>query len=297
VSGEFYVSIDVETDGSIPGDCNMVSVGASVCGTLTPEGFERIDGGPTFYRELETEFPGSPDTRRWLAGQGFEVNAPQAVAPKIAMIHFKEWVDRTADALGCRPVFVAYPLGFDWSFTHWYFEHYLGPKSDPFGFSNALDIKTFFAAKARRPLLGSLKRNMPREVRNVKTPHTHNAKDDAVGQGELFANLMEWTAECARSSSTSVTSSPPMTKHPLVLVGFEPDWEALYVEGTKVAEGHHVEKGQLVEFAQAIAIREGCKVPLETTHVESDEGNEYEEHDIVEELDKLPTGAYERISP
>jgi hypothetical protein len=87
-----------------------------------------------------------------------------------------------------------------------------------------------------------------------------------------------------------------MTEHPFVLVGFEPDWEALYVEETKVAEGHHVDKAQLVEFGQAIAIREGCKVPLETTHVESDEENEYEEHEIVEELDNLPAGAYERIS-
>lgn len=191
--GELYISVDVETDGPIPGDCNMVSVGASVCGsTMLGEGFHRIDNGPTFYRELETEFAGDPDTRRWLAGQGFELDSPQAVAPKVAMIHFKDWVEMTSDDLGCRPVYVAYPLGFDWSFTHWYFEHYLGPKSDPFGFSNALDIKTFFSAKSGRGLLGSLKRNMPREVKTVKTPHTHNAKDDAVGQGELFANLVEW---------------------------------------------------------------------------------------------------------
>lgn len=191
--GEVYISVDVETDGPIPGDCNMVSVGASVCGKTTGAGFQRIDGGSTFYRELETEFPGNPDTRRWLAGQGFELNSPQAVAPKIAMLHFKEWVEKIADAFECRPVYVAYPLGFDWSFTHWYFEHYLDPPSaDPFGFSNALDIKSMFSAKSGRPLLGSLKRNMPREVKKVNQAHTHNAKDDAVGQGELFANLMEW---------------------------------------------------------------------------------------------------------
>lgn len=194
-SGEVYISVDVETDGPNPGDCNMVSVGASLCGVRRGTGWRRIDNGATFYRELETEFPGDPDTKRWLAGQGFEVNAPQAVSPKLAMIHFKEWVEKIADAHEARPVFVAYPLGFDWSFTHWYFEHYLGPKSDPFGFSNALDIKTYFAAKSDSPLLASLKRNMPRSVKTVKTPHTHNAKDDAVGQGELFANLMEWTAE------------------------------------------------------------------------------------------------------
>lgn len=196
LGGEFYVSVDVETDGPIPGDCNMVSVGASVCGaTLTDgEGFRRLDGA-TFYRELLTEFTGDPDTKRWLAGQGFEIDSPQAVLPATAMRHFKGWVEEQARKLNARPVFVAYPLGFDWSFTHWYFEHYLGPKSDPFGFSNALDIKTFFSAKSGRALLGSLKRNMPREVKNVKTPHTHNAKDDAVGQGELFANLMEWRPE------------------------------------------------------------------------------------------------------
>ena len=192
--GEIYISVDVETDGPIPGDCNMVSIGASLCGkTLLGSSFQRIDGGPTFYRELETEFSGDPDTRRWLEGQGFELNSPQAVSSGTAMRHFKGWVEHLADAFEARPVFVAYPLGFDWSFTHWYFEHYLGPKSDPFGFSNALDLKTLFMAKSGRPLLGSLKRNMPKSVRKVKTPHTHNAKDDAVGQGELFANVMEWS--------------------------------------------------------------------------------------------------------
>lgn len=194
--GEVYISVDVETDGSIPGDCNMVSLGASVCGKYTSwTGWQRIDGGATFYRELTTEFAGDPDTRRWLAGQGFEVNSPQAVHPATAMRHFKEWVERIADSFEARPVFVAYPLSFDWSFTHWYFEHYLGPKSDPFGFSNALDIKTLFMAKSGRALLGSLKRNMPKSVRLVNTPHTHNAKDDVVGQGELFANLMDWTPD------------------------------------------------------------------------------------------------------
>lgn len=192
-NGEIYISVDVETDGSVPGDCNMVSLGASLCGKQTSIlGWQRIDDGKTFYRELTTEFTGDPDTRRWLAGQGFEINSPHAVHPATAMRHFKEWVEGLADAFEARPVFVAYPLGFDWSFTHWYFEHYLGPKSDPFGFSNALDIKTLFMAKGDRPLLGSLKRNMPKSVRTVKTPHTHNAKDDAVGQGELFANLMDW---------------------------------------------------------------------------------------------------------
>lgn len=195
-AGEFYVSVDVETDGPIPGDCNMVSVGASVCGSLLTDGrgFQAGAGvhGATFYRELKTEFPGDERTREWLAGQGFEVNGPQAINPADAMLHFKGWVEEQAREIEGRPVYVAYPLGFDWSFTHWYFEHYLGFKSDPFGFSNALDIKTAFSMKSGRALLGSIKKNMPAEVKKIATPHTHNALDDAIGQGELFANLMQW---------------------------------------------------------------------------------------------------------
>lgn len=192
-TGELYFSIDVETDGPIPGDCNMVSVGASVCGsTMLGEGFRRIDGGPSFYRELRTEFLGDEKTREWLAGQGFTVNGPEAIDPDAAMSHFKHWVLRMSEEREARPVFVAYPLSFDWSFTHWYFEHFLGYRSDPFGFSNALDIKTAFSMKSGRGLLGSTKKSMPDSVKKVKTAHTHNALDDAIGQGELFANLMEW---------------------------------------------------------------------------------------------------------
>lgn len=194
--GEFYVSVDVETDGPIPGDCNMVSVGASVCGVLLTDGrgFQPVHG-KTFYRELTTEFEGNLDTQEWLAAQGFEVNSPHAIEPYDAMDHFRNWIERQREEIGARPVYVAYPLGFDWSFTHWYFEHYLGPKSDPFGFSNAMDIKTLYSALSRRSLLGSTKSNMPGHIKNVEQPHTHNAKDDAVGQGELFANLIQWKSD------------------------------------------------------------------------------------------------------
>jgi len=75
-----------------------------------------------------------------------------------------------------------------------------------------------------------------------------------------------------------------MTEHPFVLISFDPDWEALYVEGTKVAEGHHVEKAKLVEFGQALALRQGEPVPLEESYVEESDGNEYGEYDIHDEL-------------
>lgn len=87
--------------------------------------------------------------------------------------------------------------------------------------------------------------------------------------------------------------------HPFVLVGFEPDWEALYIDGFKETEGHHVDKGDLVTYGQSLAIRTGTTPRLETTHVEEDEADEHGEHtipDTLEELAKQAPKAYERIS-
>lgn len=88
--------------------------------------------------------------------------------------------------------------------------------------------------------------------------------------------------------------------HQIVLVGFEPDWQALYVEGQKVAEGHKVTPQELVQHTAEYVGREGNPtVELETTHVESDELDEYEEFDIpdsLSELEERAPGAFGRIS-
>jgi hypothetical protein len=60
---------------------------------------------------------------------------------------------------------------------------------DPFGFSNAIDIKTLFYAKSGFLLSNSAKKNMPKHIK-TKRRHTHNALDDAKGQADIFANLM-----------------------------------------------------------------------------------------------------------
>lgn len=91
--------------------------------------------------------------------------------------------------------------------------------------------------------------------------------------------------------------------HAIVLVGFEPDWQALYVDGKRVAEGHKVEPAQLVNAgAQRSYLEDKYRgvVELTTTHVEHDELDEYEEFnpipDTLEELAERAPKAYERIS-
>lgn len=89
-------------------------------------------------------------------------------------------------------------------------------------------------------------------------------------------------------------------KHAIVLVGFEPDWQALYIEGKKVAEGHGVSKAEVVEHVAAYMGRTGdLRASLEETHIEEYEMNQYGEIDIFDTLDELEKGApgaFERIS-
>lgn len=89
-------------------------------------------------------------------------------------------------------------------------------------------------------------------------------------------------------------------RHAIVLVGFEPDWQALYVEGQKVAEGHKVRPEELVQHTAEYVGREGNPtVQLETTHVEDDELDEHGEFEIPDtlpELEKSAPGAHGRIS-
>lgn len=93
-----------------------------------------------------------------------------------------------------------------------------------------------------------------------------------------------------------------MSTHAIVLVGFEPDWQALYVDGKKFAEGHKVEAAKLVEAGARsdwLADKYGRTVQLETTHVEDDELDEHGEFDIPEtlaELKERAPGAFGRIS-
>lgn len=90
----------------------------------------------------------------------------------------------------CRPVLVAYPVAFDWAFLYWYFERFADDGS-PFGHSSCLDIRTLYQAIAGTVFDRSGKSAMPDFLQPV-SPHTHNALDDAIEQGELFSNLLSW---------------------------------------------------------------------------------------------------------
>jgi len=98
------------------------------------------------------------------------------------------WVrDIAGDA---KPVLVAYPLSFDWSWLYWYFVRF-SPSDAPFGYSRCFDLKTALAVKAAIPIAQASRSRLEESLKS-RRQHTHHALDDAIEQAEIFANIFEW---------------------------------------------------------------------------------------------------------
>lgn len=176
---EIYVSTDVEADGPIPGPHSMLSFASAA---FTPQG-QRV---ATFSANLELldGAQGHPDTLLWWAGQpaAWTHARSDAQPPAQAMQAYAAWLA----ALPGKPVFVGYPAAYDFLFVYWYLMRFIG--SSPFSHS-ALDIKTYAMAMLGLPYRQCSKRNMPKAW-FTDAPHTHQALDDAIEQGELFCNML-----------------------------------------------------------------------------------------------------------
>jgi hypothetical protein len=100
---------------------------------------------------------------------------------------FVRWVE----AIPGKPVFIAYPAGFDFTFVYWYMMSFVG--RSPFSFS-ALDIKSYAMAKLGKRYCEIHKGNLPQGWL-PEDKHTHVAVDDAVEQGKLFMAMRGWESE------------------------------------------------------------------------------------------------------
>ena len=99
-----------------------------------------------------------------------------------------DWVKRIAGE--GRPVLVAYPLSFDWTWLYWYFIRY-SQQGSPFSHSRCFDLKTAFAVKAEIPIAQAGRKELLPGLRSARV-HTHHALDDAREQAEIFAKIFEW---------------------------------------------------------------------------------------------------------
>lgn len=141
----------------------------------------------TFSANLETLANAAPHpkTAEWWASQpeAWVACRRDLQSPETAMSRYLSWLK----TLSGRPVFVAYPAGFDFLFIYWYLIRFTG--ESPFSHS-ALDIKTYAMALLRSDYRDSTKKNMPKHWFD-QHPHTHIALDDAIEQGALFCNMLK----------------------------------------------------------------------------------------------------------
>jgi len=185
---EVYVSTDVEADGPIPGPHSMLSFGsAAYLADKTLLG--------TFTANLETlsGASGHPETMAWWQTQpgAWKACRRDLEPPEQAMQRYLRWLKE----LPGRPVFVGYPVAYDFLFVYWYLIRFTG--ESPFSHS-ALDIKTLAMAILGGNYTDAIKRRMPKHWFD-NLPHTHQALDDAIGQGALFCNML---AELQKLRST-----------------------------------------------------------------------------------------------
>lgn len=176
---EVYVSTDIEADGPIPGMYSMLSF-ASAAFSKDKELISSFSANLEVLPEAKTH----PRTMEWWRTQ------PEAWAacridlqdPAKAMRAYLEWLKK----LPGRPVFLGYPVSFDYMFVYWYLMRFCD--ESPFSHS-ALDIKTYAMAVMKEDYRDCTKRNMPKKWFD-DLPHTHVALDDAISQGALFCNML-----------------------------------------------------------------------------------------------------------
>ncbi|CAK0746066.1 Exonuclease [Gammaproteobacteria bacterium] len=176
---EIYVSTDIEADGPMPGPHSMLSLGSAA---FSSEG-KMIS---TFSANLHflDGAVGHPNTMAWWSHHqdAWGVARSNLQNPAEVMAKYATWLKY----LPGRPIFVGYPVVYDFLFVHWYLMKFVG--ENPFGYS-AIDIKTYAMAVLRLPYQDSAKPKMPKRWFSG-SPHTHRALDDAIEQGELFCNML-----------------------------------------------------------------------------------------------------------
>lgn len=179
---EMYFSLDIEADGRIPGKSSMLSLGSAA---FTPDG--------KLVRTYEANLcllPGAipdPETTAWWAKhpEAWKHARENARDPREVMQEFHEWVLATASQEECtyEPVPVAYPGAYDYMWVYWYLIFFLGKA--PFSYS-CVDIKTMAMDAMGLGYTEVSKRKMPGPWFEGAKPHSHQASDDAWGQGNLF---------------------------------------------------------------------------------------------------------------
>jgi DNA polymerase III epsilon subunit-like protein len=175
---EYYISFDIETNGPIPVEYSMVSLGA--CSITTPE--------IRFYRILRPTIDNYTEKAVQTHGLTLEDAKRDGVEPERAMSEFAEWVGQVCGP-DDRPVLVSFGE-FDYMFLKYYLVKYGGYSA--LGGPNWFDMKSYAAGMLNCAWSETKKRELRRYGFTTVQKHTHNALEDALEQAELFQLFLKY---------------------------------------------------------------------------------------------------------
>ena len=185
---ERFISIDIETDGPIPGDNSMLALGAVA--------WKNVDGRwgecASFYQTLEP-LDGAeqdPDTMTWWGDkpEAWAAATKDPQPPGLVTFRFIKWLE----SQGEKPFLVAWPVAFDIMWVRWYCYHF-----------QAFNLHPYVSIDMRSVAMGILGCRADEVVRKAPAEwamtghdsgeeHNHIAEDDAREQAIFFANMLEW---------------------------------------------------------------------------------------------------------
>lgn len=174
-SDEFYIVVDVEASGPVPGEYALLSLGAA---TLS-------DPPETFYIELQPDAAAFTEEAMLVNKLDLSDLEQNALPPAEAMQQFAEWTQSVTPA-GKLPIFVAFNAPFDWMYVNVYFHRYLG--YNPYG-HKALDIKALFMGEHHVPFIRTSHYAIC-EHYGLETSLTHHALEDAVQEALILKKLL-----------------------------------------------------------------------------------------------------------
>ena len=117
---DVYFSADVETDGPIPGPFSMLSFALVYAGAFDGSRFIKPSNYDLrFYAEIRPISENFDPEALRVNRMDREKLLREGQLPEAAMKAAMGWVQQIAGE--GKPVLVAYPLSFDWSWLYWYF--------------------------------------------------------------------------------------------------------------------------------------------------------------------------------
>ena len=184
---EIIVSVDIESDGDVPGINSLWSIGSAAFAIEKKEDIYVPRIISTFEVNL-SDLPGAKSNPRnmefWERFKGaWEYARQDQVSPVDAMKKYEAWLN----GLGGKYVHAAWPATFDMPFISYYFHRFLG--HSPFG-TASLDMRSYaFCLLKRTSWEGGNLASLPAEWTPENT-HPHFAIHDAIAQGHLACRMI-----------------------------------------------------------------------------------------------------------